>query len=481
MKNRMAGCLAALVILLSALPGTGLANGWGLSGPILDYVMPKDKYDDYYAIDEYYKRDSDVTAAVMESRYHSVLIVMKKTDGEWKVIAESTTAVWQPGDGKTSTVTCDAEGRIILGDSKNEGEFVFATFPATAELEAYRLGEIDAEYGDGNVLWNTLGYLSLNKFNVRLAPETEADAKRMADWNAYFSDWGNLESIPGDYSLKGDKSKQAVYSAPSKKAWRAAKGKASVDLNGGANAYCTSDGFDLIEYEVSFRTHRFGWIKTGHLGDLHTAEWDDKKVKVITNTILTDDPLVGQYAQFDLSAGTEVTVKTGFAPYWVYCAWTNQKGQNVWGFVSAKALELPEEEIASDVMEALTGTWAGGRGDLYDAFRLDADGTGAIYFFEAESKAAEKFLTVLGEENPPRVIPKKLVTAYMPIQWRVVEGRSEGSYVLIIESSEYTPRYSIDSIDPGNELTLTNGEAGWSYIGMEPLSEEFLAGLPEKE
>ncbi len=110
MKRFLALALGFLVLCASTRPVS--ANGWGLTGGVLNIVSAVDTYDEYIAVADdghaYFEGMVEgidlADHAVLESRYHRVLISAIQTDGEWVAQAESTLAVYQPDDPRGKTL-----------------------------------------------------------------------------------------------------------------------------------------------------------------------------------------------------------------------------------------------------------------------------------------------------------------------------------------------------------------------------------------
>lgn len=113
-----------------------------------------------------------------------------------------------------------------------------------------------------------------------------------------------------------------VYSAPSTKAWRGAKGKASVSTNGPVWIAGWVDNWLLIYYETSKGSVRAGYISGDKIsGDVPVdtrLEFTPVQARITQKCTLTDDVVLGKTAITTLKAGKEVTY---LAPYYADREW----------------------------------------------------------------------------------------------------------------------------------------------------------------
>ena len=184
--------------------------------------------------------------------------------------------------------------------------------------------------------------------------------------------WIGAQTVPGQ---KSGKQSYPVYTAPSTEASRAAKGKASFSTGDEYRLYCTEGEWSLIEYRVSLRTSRFGWVKIGQ-----PTQSQRLHIPMLTayDTYLTDDPHVSEYHQAELPAGTKLTMwyLLGVIDDWAY-AYVEARvdGKPMCGFVPRRDVVIDEVELPDEAAKYV-GSWylySGSEiGYLY--LRLDADG-----------------------------------------------------------------------------------------------------------
>lgn len=148
--------------------------------------------------------------------------------------------------------------------------------------------------------------------------------------------------------VKADKKAKnaAVWSAPDAKSFRAANGKASVSLKDGVWYMGGCDGWDMIEYEVSLRTHRIGWIKTGQLPDAWPDPWSELPCEVVSGSYMTDDPFVSQFHTFDTDSLSGFRALGLLTPFYAYVEAEKEDGQIVRGFIPARDVTIPDETMS---------------------------------------------------------------------------------------------------------------------------------------
>ena len=330
MKSRRFISIFLCVTLLLTLPApAALANGWGLKrGLMLNAVSKTHDYDEYSALAQLKVQDGEV--AVMASRYHAVLLFAYEFNGKTRLDAYHT-AVLQPDEKGYKKVKLQRrDPGFVLQYSDMELYFtpLLSNEALTYMLEAGALGSLTVQAGGENseltsyltvsdgknsVKWYGWQHAtpSLAEFNLRLFPRTMDEigamrelihvvAPQFVDYELYSAD-----EMPGDAGA----ATVPVYSAPGDGSVRFAKGKASVNLRAPVKFYGLSrdESWMLVEYEVSDRTSRFGYVRRSELPSSVTWKYNissiDMPVTVTQDTFLTDDPNVSQYQQMTLKAG----------------------------------------------------------------------------------------------------------------------------------------------------------------------------------
>ena len=430
MKNRrFLSVFLCAVLALTLLTPAALANSWGLkSGMILNAVSKTHDYDEYTALAQLKLPGSEV--AVMASRYHAVLLYAYRDENGKLQMDAYHTAVKQPDEKgyKKVKLTRD-ETSFILEYSDLSLKFLPYGLNGFL-LQSGKIGELTLQAGSTNteqIIWltcsngkNSYNWQAgvdptplLSEFNLRLFPRTldEIGASCELDRVLYMQFESFELSAGEEMSGDADASTVPVYSAPSESSVRFAKGKASVNLREPAKFYgLTRDGnWALIEYTVSDRTSRFGYVKRSDLPSsvawAFTIPSVDVPVTITQDTFLTDDPNVSQYRQMTLNAGSSVRL-LGLYDLWYAYVETTLDGKTVRGFVPRAYLRypLPTEE-APEAVARLMGEWesyAGGEivGD-YLAFRADGKmAATALPLAEMETASEED------------------IAEYGPLKWR---------------------------------------------------------------
>lgn len=389
-----------LCLLILMLPCAALANSWGAPGDTIELFEKNPEYEDYTSVANDYARNldagllngSDKVQLVMENRYHRQLICAEKVDGHWRMTHASTAAVHQPGSGKDERPKLErtSEG-FILRYSDEYFEFALQDDEWVLWYAAVSgLSFAQAEYGfrvsDGSYTatwqigesWDRDAALRLADFNISLFPRSLDEVRRLNELRAIIADGGGLLSEP--MTTVADKS-LPVYSAPSEESWRGAEGKASVNLRDteGLHTFGMVEGWQMIEYKVSLRTSRVGYIQEEgpELNDvMHPTA-----VMAERETWLTDDPHVSQYHQMTIPANTTLTALDCYGCFYAYVE-TNLDGKVIRGFVPLRDLNLQGQSRVF-LTDQLAGAWRGPDGDYlalgdmgnFTSYRESADGT----------------------------------------------------------------------------------------------------------
>ncbi len=474
MKKILCAALAGMLLLSGAL-----ANEWGLSGGIYDIVSDDGRYGDYLAIADdgnHQWEGGPVNHAVMQSRYHAVLIAARRINKVWQADAVATAAVYQPGS--EGAKTCGApsldfndNGELVLRYGSGE-IYAFSYDPHTGQyrlaeirynpdqpyagrsyfavrdgLEFWQSGPGDAFLPVGDALLLTDG-ITLEEFNIEQMPRSLAEVRAFNQVHDCLADVPNLMDTPRVLREGNGSLRLPVYSAPDEKSYRSAEGKASVSLGGDIEVIGSQDGWSLIRYEVSFRTSRFGYVNR----DLGGAPLELGEFSLVTvqDTFLTDDPFVSQYPQMKLPAGTFLTGLAACGEFYAYAETAN--GDR--GFVPVKALNPVYDSFLSpdgsslnaavrwDVMDALIGKWEG-----------MPDGTRLILCADGSWRSVTQGAGVAGNS--------------LNQGWYRVYDPDDGSFTLVLRDRQDTQRVLNMLLNPDGTLTLTEGEDSFELYRAE--------------
>lgn len=147
-------------------------------------------------------------------------------------------------------------------------------------------------------------------------PESEPESPALPELTAYVVDFPPDKRYAVYEVCQGDETAN----------WRrAGSGKAVVSTNGDIRVYAQWKGRLLIDYEISFRQHRIGWISADVLSeDALTgvpelpSDGEDSVYGVVTaDTLLTDDPLWSHNLLANVPAGTSVHVLASLDDRWL--------------------------------------------------------------------------------------------------------------------------------------------------------------------
>lgn len=388
MKKFLLMTLACLLFACSAS-----ANSWGLRGGVINIVENSDRYEDYTAIADSCDQlvmDCRVNQAILKNRYHAVLIAAWRNAGNWDAVHISTTAVYQPGDKRgespNNPVLSHNGGGFTLdyGDSERyiftweDGEYIlqraeYFVDPNHAYSNScmrqgggmlfWQSGPANTFLPIGEAEWWTES-ITLAEFNIEQMPRTLMEVRNMRMTSVALWEDGDSLSVREEWAGVKNGKTLPVYSAPDVNSYRSGSGKAAVSLKGEVDILAVQDGWTLIQYEVSNRTSRIGWVE-GELSDDAEFEFASTPLVTAADTFLTDDPFVSQFEQVQIPKGTELTGLAQCGEFYAYVEYHADKLYR--GFVPMKDLrpvqdlawgvDAQTEDVRWDVMDALCGKW----------------------------------------------------------------------------------------------------------------------------
>ena len=162
----------------------------------------------------------------------------------------------------------------------------------------------------------------------------------------------------------------AVYSAPTKKSIRGAKGKARVSTNGWIQVFGAEDDWILVQYDISDKQNRIGYIYINALPkDVTVPDLNLKRAAAVVNydVEVTDDPLVSKTPLAKLTENTKVTC-LGTMGAWTYIEGT-EKDALFRGFVPTECLSGTVTTLR-EAEKAIAGSWKLYAGTSIDASRI---------------------------------------------------------------------------------------------------------------
>ena len=131
-----------------------------------------------------------------------------------------------------------------------------------------------------------------------------------------------------------------VYSAPSARSWRGAKGKAAVTSGSEIYVAGTENGWILVLYELNSGVTRVGYVDSRRIGGEYTSgeelSFAREQAVLAESTALTDDPVRQKTTAGRLKKGTKVTCLAEYNG-WVYVE-AKVSGKTARGFIAPSAL-----------------------------------------------------------------------------------------------------------------------------------------------
>ena len=134
--------------------------------------------------------------------------------------------------------------------------------------------------------------------------------------------------------------KFAVYSAPSSRSWRGAKGKAAITSGSEIFVAGAEEDWILILYELDSGVARAGYIDSwkisGSLPSVDALSFPRLRMTLSKNTVMTDDPIRQKSSVGRLKKGAAVTCLARYRG-WIY-AEAKVSGKTARGFIPASSL-----------------------------------------------------------------------------------------------------------------------------------------------
>ncbi len=131
-----------------------------------------------------------------------------------------------------------------------------------------------------------------------------------------------------------------VYSAPSARSWRGAKGKAAITSGSEIFVGGTENGWILILYELESGVTRVGYIDSRKISGPHSSgealAFSGTRMTLTGNTEMTDDPIRQKSTVGRLKKGTKVTCLARYRG-WIY-AEAKVSGKTARGFIAPSSL-----------------------------------------------------------------------------------------------------------------------------------------------
>lgn len=310
-------------------------------------------------------------------------------------------------------------------------------------------------YTTGNGVCFQVNAIPMAWYRETLMPQSEKEVRQVNGLLAALADasgfWG--EKVMGEEV-------RPVYTMRDENSVRAANGQAKVALSAGVKLLMTWDDWSLIEYEVSQKQNRIGWVQ-GEMKGSAPVMLADVAVRMLPGAFLTDDP--GQSAAPIATAEelTDVHLLASYGELWGYVSAKTTAGQAIGGFVPLRLLAR-DDVVDEAAMKALAGTWgfAGGGELMPIIFTLAQDGTIITYSVSDEAMESQDYLTQGIQASMQLSIVSRGT-------WQVVSGTAYAARDLVVTNDDgRVMRYHVDGSEE-NVLSLTQGEGGGSWTRIE--------------
>ena len=162
----------------------------------------------------------------------------------------------------------------------------------------------------------------------------------------------------------------AVFSAPTKKSIRGAKGRARVSTNDWIQVFGAEDDWILVQYDISDKQNRIGYITRNALPKGVTVQaLNLTRAPAVVNydVEVTDDPLISRTPLARLTENAKVTC-LGTMGTWAYIE-AKEKDVLFRGFVPADCLSGTVTTLR-EAEKAIVGSWKLYAGTSIDASQL---------------------------------------------------------------------------------------------------------------
>ncbi len=338
-----------------------LANSWGLPGGMFQ-LFDRPVYANYHAsaMDEQLRtgHPGDVAAFALGNALadEKVLFVLERGGDGWNVAVENMLALFPGKDGENwprPEITVDETGllKITYALSGQREEYLFRSINGVWLFDGGTLypdngapvtiatvgGRISYTSPGMYVAIPNGGAVPLQSFSVHRIPRTIEQATEAAlglEGFGFPLPGGLTRTVPENGAAQ-------LFTGPGAGYPRAGGGKASLSTSAPFVVYGEEDGMLLVEYAVSAKQYRFGYIeKTAVPGvEAESLRLAHETARVVEDAALTDDPTVSQTALMTLRTGDTVTFLAVLGGDWALVEAVMPDGTPVRGFVRTGALQ----------------------------------------------------------------------------------------------------------------------------------------------
>lgn len=336
--------------------------------PTVTYKSSDGKYSaDNTPASYYYDEHGHAAAfAVLSKDGRNRLVILEKKGGTWKVVGNSTSAVFQ---GKwIPFISCEIYGQFdfyysyhpyeepiyYVFERKNDGHWYLTQYDYNSDKDGRVHISVASDCltykteSNGNKSTKVYGVFAnqFSQFSLSNLPMTCTEARNALT---------NPPKIPsGSLTAErikfGSGKKYPVYQGPGKEYGRAANGKASVSTNDWIQVFGEENGYIMIQYDISKTQYRIGWIEAKALpSGKKVEEFAFQPVQgfLSQETHLTDDPLNSEKVVLTLAQGTTVQWLANMGD-WAYIETTT--GTLIRGFVPQTSIVVQTVSTQNEVM-----------------------------------------------------------------------------------------------------------------------------------
>lgn len=348
--------ICAMMVCLFTVPYPALANIWNLPNGLMDLFDSNITYSGYTvgSCDPKTRagNPSELAVFIMTSAVHDELFICRESsDHSWEIELQSSAAVYQPTeDGNLHPkidIIDNSMFRISYENStaKETYDFAFqndqwllfaAEIAGASEKLTCRKTDEGLQILTVSDLTYDISNITLNDFNILRFPKSEEQLKQ---WQIALNKI--VSKLPQAIIVEGTSKKTfPVYTGPTKKSYRAGNKKAAISLKEPYRVYGTHDNWTMVEYEISAKSKRIGWIEQLSLStNVPSIDWAPVVAVTISPAALTDDPHVGQTSIVTVPGTSNVNVLACLDPWWAYISVVIRNNQ-YYGFIPLDILQV---------------------------------------------------------------------------------------------------------------------------------------------
>ena len=186
---------------------------------------------------------------------------------------------------------------------------------------------------------------AFDQFSISTFPMTEEKARETLSLPPEIPTGAGNDNLPDPQRIRFTANKKyAVYSGPGEQYLRSANGKASLSTNDWVQVFGRENGWIMVQYDITSDHMRIGWIREKALpkkASVDDLEFANRGAVVLSDAVMTDDPLFSQSALCTIPAGTPVLYLAAMGD-WAYVESSADKPAR--GFVLISELRMNEDD-----------------------------------------------------------------------------------------------------------------------------------------